>query len=96
MRAVKSKARNQITTLTVTKATSQARRHVDKLMPGVGATVDSRGSWDMESDRQVIITTITFPASQLAADLLTIELLALPGQIGMRSTPESITITRTV
>lgn len=53
--------RTQNLGLTVPKATTQARRIVDKVMPGVMATVDSRTSWDMDTDAQVIITTVTFP-----------------------------------
>jgi hypothetical protein len=47
--------------LTVPKATAQARRHVDKLMPGVLATVDSKLSHDLKTDTPLVITTITFP-----------------------------------
>ena len=48
--------------LTVTKATSQARRHVDKIMPGVMATVESKLSHDLATDTPTVTTTITFPA----------------------------------
>jgi len=47
--------------LTVVKATSQARRYVDKLMPGVIATVESKLSHDLTTDTPTVITTITFP-----------------------------------
>ena len=51
--------------LTISQATSQARRHVDKIMPGVGATVDSKLSHDLTTDTPIIITTVTFPAGNL-------------------------------
>jgi hypothetical protein len=47
--------------LTVTKATSQARRIVDRIMPGMMATVDSKLSHDLATDTATVITTVTFP-----------------------------------
>jgi hypothetical protein len=70
MRTVKSRARKQDTSLTVTKATSQARRHVDAIMPGVMATVESRYSYDLDTNTSLVITTITFPATDYSADLI--------------------------
>lgn len=80
--------------LTVSKATTQARRIVDKVMPGVMATVDSRGSWDLDADVQVVITMITFPQNAHAAQLLSIQLLKLGGK--QRVADSSIVITRPV
>lgn len=48
--------------LTIKQATTQVRRYVDKLMPGVMATVESKGSYDLEADTALMITTVTFPA----------------------------------
>jgi hypothetical protein len=48
--------------LTVSKATSQARRAVDRIMPGVMATVESKLSHDLKADTALVVTTITFPA----------------------------------
>lgn len=47
--------------LTVPQATKQARRHVDRLMPGVMATVESKLSHDLATDTPLVITTVTFP-----------------------------------
>ncbi len=58
--ALRSKAR-AAATLTAPKATTQARRIVDKIMPGVVATVESRLSHDLASDTPLVITEITFP-----------------------------------
>jgi hypothetical protein len=38
-------------------------------MPGVGPTVTSRISWDLDSDRQTVITTVTFPETADSSDL---------------------------
>ena len=80
--------------LTIQKATSQARRHVDRLMPGVMATVDSRLSHDLETDTPLVITTVTFPANHHAAQLLSVALLALPGRRDMTAADASIRIVR--
>lgn len=89
--------RTQNLGLTVTKATIQARRIVDKVMPGAMATVDSRTSWDAEADVQVIITTITFPKGHQARHALGQVVADMP----LRCRPlavgdSSIVITRTV
>ena len=94
MRAVKSKGGKQDLGLTVTKATSQARAIVNKVMPGAGATVESRSSWDLDADRAIIITTITFPRSADFAAYIASALLKLSG--AMTVADSSIVITRTV
>ena len=48
--------------LTVSKATAQAGRHVRSMMPGVGATVESRLSHDLATDTPTVVTTVTYPA----------------------------------
>ena len=95
MHAVKSRARKQNVGLTVTKATQDARKVVDKVMPGVGATVESRPSYDMLSDRAVIITTITFPETADSADVACWAERA-PGVIRSSWGITHITITRAV
>jgi hypothetical protein len=55
--------RTQNLGLTVPVATRQARKIVDKVMPGVGATVESKSSFDLKTDTAIIITRITFPAN---------------------------------
>lgn len=81
--------------LTITKATSQARRIVDRVMPGVMATVESKHSWDAASDRQTVVTTITFPANAYAANNLA---LALQDRLGadVELSPTRIVVTRAV
>lgn len=94
MRTVQSKARKQNLGLTVTQATSQARRHVDRIMPGVMATVDSRTSYDMKADVPIVITTVTFPRNALGANDLA---LALQDRLSAEIThmaDSSIVITR--
>lgn len=81
--------------LTVTTATGQARRIVDRVMPGVGATVDSRNSWDVATDRQVVVTTITFPETADASDVACWAERA-PGVVRSTWSTCSIVITRAV
>jgi hypothetical protein len=47
--------------LTISKATAQTRRLVDKIMPGVMATVESKRSYDLAAGKATIVTTITHP-----------------------------------
>lgn len=94
MRSVKSRARKQSTGLTVTQATSQARRYVDKIMPGVAATVESRLSADAATLAPIVITSVTFPADAFAAGMLAAELQGLPGFITGQCGSNRLTITR--
>lgn len=98
MRAVNSKARKQSLGLTVPQATREARRIVDQVMPGVGATVESRGSADPATLERVIVTTVTFPANHAATakSLLPFRLSGLLGVMRMVDADSSITITRSV
>lgn len=79
--------------LTIKQATSQTRRHVDRIMPGVGATVDSRLSHDLASDTPTIITVITFPETADASDLACWA-ERVPGVITSTWDSTRITITR--
>ena len=95
---VTQKPRKQNLGLTVSQATSQARRIVNRIMPGAGATVDSRNCWDQVADVQVVITTVTFPAI-IAATVKTalyIELATLAGNVRQTNADSSVTITRTI
>ncbi len=48
--------------LTIQRATVQARAKVDKVFPQkAGATVSSRLSHDLATDKPIVITTITYP-----------------------------------
>jgi hypothetical protein len=80
--------------LSVTKATSQARRHVDKLMPGVLATVESKLSHDLDADTRLVVTTVTFPDGHLDRVALGTALRALPGVISARAERARIVVTR--
>lgn len=67
--------------LTLTQATTQARRHVDKLMPGAMTFVNSRLSHDLATDIPLVVTTISFPPETTDGqiDRLVAHLSALPG-----------------
>jgi len=80
--------------LTVVKATSQARRYVDKLMPGVIATVESKLSHDLATDTPIVITTITFPRAHAARHVLVVNLNTLSGVRGSSDSDCRIEITR--
>lgn len=67
--------------LTVTQATSQARRHVDKAMPGAMAFVNSRLSHDMATDTPTVVTTITYPENHPGQEDLRAALNRLAGQM---------------
>lgn len=96
-RTVKSTGRRPNTGLTVQKATRDARRIVERIMPGVGATVNSRPGWDLKVDRATIVTTITFPPSHAQTFALWVALFALPGNIGTGTQDSArMVITRTV
>lgn len=82
--------------LTIPQATTQARRHVDRIMPGALATVESRLSHDLDTDTPLVITTVTFPAN-MAADsktALSLALSRLAGNVKQADADSSIKITR--
>lgn len=85
--------------LTVTQATVQARRLVDRFMPGVMATVDSKLSHDLATDTPTVITTVTFP-EYLSVDghtnigVLSDGLDTLAGSRGVDVSPTRVIVTR--
>lgn len=85
--------KNSTPELTVTKATTQARRHVDRLMPGVMATVESRLSHDLDTDTPLVVTIATFPATYSPVALAD-ALKALPGAASVRAHATRIVLTR--
>lgn len=80
--------------LTVAQATSQARRHVDRVMPGAMATVESKFSHDLATDTALVITTVTYPATDHAAPLFE-ALKTLPGTVEVKGFAARAVITRT-
>jgi len=80
--------------LTIQQATREARRLVDRIMPGVGATVESRGSWNLDTDTPLMITHITFPRGQYGVSGLDLLISAMPGFVSRVRSDSSITITR--
>lgn len=89
----KSTARKQDLGLTVSKATSQARRIADRIMPNAGVTVESRTSWDPTTDVATVVTTVTYPRTW-AYQTLGEALGALPHVIDSVWADSSIVITR--
>lgn len=82
--------------LTVQTATRQARKHVDALMPGVMATVESKGTADPVTLEPIMRTVVTFPRMHPALSELRAALHSLPGIRDMRTDTCRITFTRTV
>jgi hypothetical protein len=95
-RTVRSTAGKLNTGLTVQKATRDARRCVETHMSGVGATVSSNNSWDLDADVAVVATTVTFPRMHAGISDLREALHSLPGIRDIRTEASRITITRTV
>jgi hypothetical protein len=82
--------------LSITQATRQARKHVDALMPGVLATVESKGTADPVTLAPIMRTVVTFPHMHAAVSELRAALHSLPGIRDIRTESTRITITRTV
>jgi len=82
--------------LTVQTATRQARKHVDALMPGVMATVETRGSADPRTLEHLMVTTVTFPENHLHAWTLVTALTTLPGVVTHFADSARIVIKRKV
>lgn len=80
--------------LTVPQATKQARRHVDRLMPGVMATVESKLSHDLDTNTPLVITTVTFPRNHEGRHLLVVNLATLAGFRSLIDDDSSIRMTR--
>jgi hypothetical protein len=55
--------RHTKTELTTAKATSQAAGRVRQVMAGEIVTANSRGSWDLDTDTHLVVTTISFRRS---------------------------------
>ena len=91
-------SRKPSTPLTVALATRQVRKIVDKVMPGAGPNVgvESRGSFDLTTDTQTVITTVWFPRNHPEALMLRCVLATLPGYLSETAGDSSITITRKV
>lgn len=81
--------------LTVPQATRQARAKVDRIMPGVMATVESRLSHDLASDTPIVVTTVTFPEGIAGRHTLYAALSTLPGYQSRTNGPTYFTVTRT-
>jgi len=79
----------------VVKATREARAIVDKMMPGAGATVESKLSYDLAADVSTVVTTITFSETTDASDVACWAERA-PGVIRSTWSTCSITVTRAV
>lgn len=77
MLKAKSNAKKQDLGLTISRATRDARRVVDRVMPGVNATVESRFGHDLDTDTPTVITEVTFPDGDLRRVELGMELRAL-------------------
>jgi hypothetical protein len=80
--------------LTVPQATTQVRRHVDRIMPGVLATVESKLSHDLDTDTPTVVTTVTFPKGSAGRHLLYAALTLLSGYRSRVGADSSIVITR--
>lgn len=80
--------------LTVAKATADARKLVNRVMPSnLGATFNSRLGHDLDTDTPTVITTITFPRNTEDAASIGAALLRLADG-GMRIADSSVVITR--
>lgn len=82
--------------LTVPKATADARKIVNRVMPGVNTTVESKLSHDLATDTPTVITTVTFPANQAGRTGAALLLADLDGYLSRRVADSSIVITRKV
>lgn len=94
MLIAKSKARKQNLGLTIPVATRQARKHVDAIMPGVLATVESKDSFDLDTNTALVVTTVTFPRDHIARMDLQVALSRPLDGRRIESFPDRIVITR--
>jgi len=81
--------------LTVQTATRQARKHVDALMPGVMATVETRGSADPTTLEHLMVTTVTFPHQHVNRLSLQVALGNLSDVVKVESYPSRVVVKRT-
>ncbi len=65
-------------TLTIPTATSQAASRVRQVMAGEIVTASSRGSWDLDTDTHLIVTTVSFPPAHPGALDARAALMRLP------------------
>ena len=54
-------------TLTIPRATSQAASRVRQVMAGEVITASSHGSWDLDTDTHLVVTTVSFPPTHPGA-----------------------------
>ena len=94
MLKAKSNAKKQDLGLTISRASRDARRIVDKMMPGVNATIESRTGYDLAGDFATVVTTITFPLDHPARHLLVVNLAAIDEDATIVDTCSRIVITR--
>jgi hypothetical protein len=83
--------------LSITQATRQVRKHVDALMPGVMATVESKNSFDLDTDTRTVVTTVTFPSGHPGRHVLVKTLaVTLSGYVKSVDSSTRIVLTRKV
>ncbi len=82
--------------LNIPTATRQARKHVDALMPGCMATVETRGTADPQTLAHLMRTTITFPEGHANRHVLGAALGSLAGTRKVEVFPTHIYVTREV
>lgn len=80
--------------LTTTKATSQAAGRVRQVMAGELITANSRGSWDLDADTHLVITTVSFPPKHPGALDARAALTRLPGVRAVVIGAGYLTVTR--
>ncbi len=83
-------------TLTTARATSQAAARVRQLMAGEIVTASSRGSWDLDTDTHLVVTTVTYPPTHPAALDARAALLRMTGVRDVKISAGYITVERAV
>ena len=86
--------KTKTTTLTATKATSQAAARVRNLMPGEIVTASTERSWNLATDRPRMITRITFPPNNPCATLAYMALTRLSGVVKVDVAAGYLTVVR--
>lgn len=80
--------------LTITKATSQARRLVSAAMAGSMTSVSSRLSHDLDTDTPLMVTVVSYPAGHAGETLLAISAMRLKGAVKIDGETSRLVITR--
>ena len=80
--------------LTITKATSQARRIADRVMTGAMVSVSTRLGHDLDTDTALTITTVSYPEGHAGETLLGIGAMRLAGVLKLDGDPTRLVITR--